>query len=368
MRILLVIPTVFGGGAEQVAAVLSRAWSDGHEVSVIAWQAAGESLDFGVPVQFTGLGVQSGLWRKLRNVWRRVQCLRQARKAQRADVVMAFMDEAGFPAIFAGLLDGQLSRLIVSIHHNPRWLPAWRRALLALLYRLPGRVVAVSAGVRDELVAGLHLPAARVTNIPNPLSSASVDDPVSQSLAARLRPGYLLAVGRLDLHTKGLDLLLDAWAGLPAGRPRLVIVGEGGGRAWLEAEIARRNVQGEVLLPGWVRDPSPFYANALALVSASRFEGWSNVLMEAMGQACPVVATRCPHGPAEILGEGFADWLVPSEDVMALRAAMLRMLAMPESARAALGEAMRLRVQQFDVSVIAPRWLALAGQMQGASA
>lgn len=363
MRILLVIPTVSGGGAEQVAALLSRAWSQEHAVRVLAWQAPGESLDFGVPVGFASLGVQRGLWRKLRNIGRRVQCLRAAQRAHRADVVMAFMDEAGLPATLAGLLDGSLSRLAVSIHHNPGWLPRWRRAVLALLYRLPGRVVAVSAGVRDELVSGLRLPAARVCNIPNPLSRATSVDPVSQSLAARLKPGYLLFAGRLDVRTKGLDLLLEAWLGLPAGRPPLVIVGDGDGRAWLEAEIARRGVQDEVLLQGWVRDPAPFYARARALVSASRFEGWSNVIMEAMGQGCAVLATRCPHGPAEILGEGFAEWLVANEDVSALRAAMQRMIDLPADKRVALGTAMRERVQQFDVAGIAPRWIAMAGQM-----
>ncbi|MDB5801557.1 MAG: pglH, partial [Rhodocyclales bacterium] len=138
MKILVVIPTVFGGGAEQVAAILSREWSLIHEVRVLAWQGAGESLDFGVPVDFAGLGVQQGVLCKLRNAWLRVRKISAEIRRFQPEVVMAFMDEAGMPCVISAALNGCLPRLIVSVHHNPQWMPRWRRILLGLFYRFPG--------------------------------------------------------------------------------------------------------------------------------------------------------------------------------------------------------------------------------------
>ncbi|HSD38409.1 MAG TPA: glycosyltransferase [Rhodocyclaceae bacterium] len=373
MRILVVIPTVFGGGAEQVAAILSREWHAAHEVQVLAWQQAGEALDFGVPVCFAGLGVQSGLLRKVWNIVSRVRCVSRQMRQFRPDAVMAFMDEAGMPCVMAAALSGRLSRLVVSVHHNPQWIPLWRRVLLGVFYRFPGAVVAVSEGVRNELACALHLPRERLRHIPNPLVlGAAIDDAdslnVATALASRRRDGYLLAVGRLDRYTKGLEELIAAYAALPVPRPGLVVVGEGADRHAIEEDIARRGLADEVVLTGWVKDPRPFYRRASVFVLASRYEGWSNVLMEAMGEGCLVVATRCPYGPPEILGEELAHCLVAPGDVAALAQGIQSTLNLDPAKRELLSSALRARVQQFAVDRVAAQWIDLAQSLSAQAA
>lgn len=368
MKLLLVIPTVFGGGAEQVAATLSREWVKAHELSVLCWasETPGQCFDFGVPVRYADLGVQQGLLARVRNVWRRIRMLRDVVRTERPDAVLAFMDEAGIPCALAAALDGWRERLIVSVHHNPQWMPRWRRVLLGFFYRLPAKVVAVSQGVRDELVRSCALPAARLHHLPNPLADTPQTlHPEDENLLRDLGEGYLLAVGRLDIKTKGFDLLIEAYAGLPAGRPRLVVLGEGAGRNWIEAEIVRRGLATEVMLHGWVKDPRPFYRRARAFVLSSRYEGWSNVLMEAMGEGCVVVAARCPYGPAEILGDELSHCLVAPEDAAALREGMMRALALDADTRKQLGTALRERVQRFAADKVAAQWIALAASMKG---
>lgn len=371
MRILIVIPTVFGGGAEQVAAILSREWSAAHQVRVLAWQQSGESLAFGVPVNFAGLGVQPGLWRKFRNVWRRVsRLLRELRQFQ-PHAIMAFMDEAGVPCVMASALGGTLPRLIVSVHHNPQWLPRWRRMLLGCFYRFAGAIVAVSEGVRSELQQTLRLPASRLRHIPNPfVAGPTLQDDVSAKLAAhaarRFPQGYVLVVGRLDRYTKGFDVLIEAYASLPLPRPGLVIVGEGPDRVAIEEDAARAGIADDVLITGWVKDPRPFYRGASLFVLASRYEGWSNVLMEAMGEGCIVLATRCRFGPPEILGEALSRCLVASEDVAELARGMRNALLMNVTERVELSAALRRRVACFAASRVAQCWIDLVTAMQGA--
>ncbi|MBS1210636.1 MAG: glycosyltransferase family 4 protein [Proteobacteria bacterium] len=364
MKILVVIPLVYGGGAEQVAAVLSREWAREHELRVLAYHVGADQLDFGVAVENLAMPAQSGFWSRVKMAWRRVVAVRRVVRDFSPDVVMAFMDEAGMVCALAGHRDGWLGRLVVSVHHNPQWLGRGRRLLLALFYRLPAVVVAVSQGVHDELAASLKLPRKCLTHIPNPLVLRD-DDGLAESRAqvARLPERFILFVGRLDWQAKGLDVLLEAYAGMPAGRLPLVIVGDGSGRAQLMAEIAQRGLQGEVFPVGWARDPQPFYRHAALFVMSSRFEGWSNVLMEAMGQGCLVVATRCPYGPPEILGPDLQDLLVPVADAAALSVAMQRQLALDSSEKAALQARLQARAMSFAAPAVAQRWITLAAQL-----
>lgn len=368
MKILLVIPTVHGGGAEQVAAVLAREWSATHLLRVLAWHVGGEQLDFGVPIEDLRLPAQASASAKLRVFQRRVREVRRAAEGFRPDVVMAFMDEAGLVCTAAALAGGWRQRLIVSMHHNPRWLGRARRLLLAAAYRVPAAVVGVSQGVREEMIRSLRLPAAKLHSIPNPLVlRADEGSDACRAVAARFAPGFLLFVGRLDRHTKGLDTLIDAFASLPGERPPLVIVGDGPDRAWLDGEIGRRQLA-DVHCVGWQADPQAFYRRAGVFVMSSRFEGWSNVLMEAMGQGCLVVATDCPFGPAEILGQEFSALRVPVDAPEQLARVMAQLLALGADARGELAQALRMRASRFAAPEVATRWLALARMLPGLQA
>lgn len=370
MKILLVIPTVHGGGAEQVAAILAREWSGAHQLRVLAWHVGPEQFDFGVPVEDLKLPAQAGLLAKLRVFYQRVKAVSALVQSWQPDAVLAFMDEAGLVCTAAALPGGWRQRLIVSMHHNPLWLGRLRRALLALAYRLPAAVVGVSQGVTGEMARSMRLPLAKLHSIPNPLDLREHTEPVaSRVLPEFADTGFILFVGRLDRHTKGLDVLLAAYAtyaaALPASRLPLVIAGEGPDRDWLKAEIVRLGLD-DVLCLGWLGDPEPYYREARLLVVSSRFEGWSNVLMEAMGAGCPVVATDCPYGPAEILGPDHRAQLSPVEDVAALAANMARVLALPEAERKALGAALRERALGFAAPLVARRWIDLVHSLSGA--
>lgn len=365
MKLLLVIPTVHGGGAEQVAAILAREWSRVHQLRVVAWHVGAEQFDFGVPVEDLRLPAQNGLSAKVRTFFSRVRHIAGIARVWQPDAVLAFMDEAGLVCTAAAIQGGWLKRLVVSMHHNPLWLGALRRALLALAYRLPAAVVGVSEGVTREMARSMRLPPERLHNIPNPLALREEHDACAEPIAPDVPAGgYVLFVGRLDRHTKGLDTLLEAFAALPASRPPLVIAGEGADRAWLVAEIKRRGLA-DVQCLGWLGDPQPYYRHARLLVVSSRFEGWSNVLMEAMGAGCPVVSTDCPYGPAEILGPEHRAQLSPVEDAAALAANMARVLALPDPERFALGEALRQRALTFAAPVVAQRWLDLVCSLPG---
>jgi glycosyltransferase involved in cell wall biosynthesis len=132
----------------------------------------------------------------------------------------------------------------------------------------------------------------------------------------------ILGIGRL-VEQKGFIHLIRAFAQVRSGSSvKLCILGEGPLRESLQAEVERLGLINEIVLPGFVDNPFAVMRQANLFVLSSGWEGFGNVLVEAMACGIPVVSTACPSGPDEILENGRWGRLVPVGDVDALAAAM----------------------------------------------
>ncbi|TVU70745.1 MULTISPECIES: glycosyltransferase family 4 protein [Cobetia] len=194
-----------------------------------------------------------------------------------------------------------------------------------LAARRADRVVVLSHEDR-EYWERLH-PAARerlsvVPNL-NPLEHVLGQrqaSPAVEREASRATPHVAVAVGRLDPQ-KGFDLLLDAWAAIPAATREhwvLRIVGEGNCRTELQAQAEALGIAAQVQMPGQSSDIRLEYAAADLFVLSSRFEGFGLVLVEALSCGVPCVSFECPAGPREIIKHGVNGYLVRSGDVVLL--------------------------------------------------
>lgn len=186
-------------------------------------------------------------------------------------------------------------------------------------------MIAVSAGLARDMEEELGLPASKVQVIHNPITRASRGAHV---LSKQLWPfpddgvPVLIYAGRLSME-KRLDLLWEAFTQLrQTHRARLLVLGQGGEGRHLSAWVAASTLQEDVAMPGRVEDVLPWIARSKALVLCSDYEGFGNVLVEAMHCGVQVVATDCPHGPAEVLGAGKYGQLVPVGDAIALTEAL----------------------------------------------
>ncbi len=213
---------------------------------------------------------------------------------------------------------------------------AKRRSQLARLRRFYPRndaVIAVSRGVAEDFLELAPLPPSRLHVIPNPVVTPGIEhlaalDPEHPWLAPG-QPPLLLAVGRLHPQ-KDYPTLLRACAALPRNLAwRLLILGEGEQRPYLERLIGELGLTGQAALGGQVDNPYAYMARARLMVLSSAWEGFGNVLVEAMAVGTPVVATDCPHGPGEILDQGRLGKLVPVGDAGALAVAISDALAQP---------------------------------------
>lgn len=186
------------------------------------------------------------------------------------------------------------------------------RAFAAVDYR-----IGVSAGVAADMAAlsGISKDAFEV--IYNPVPPRAVPEQAALDIADRLWSGpsgaRILTVGTMKT-VKNHPLLLRAFARLNQPDARLMFVGDGGGREALLSLAQELGVTDRVIFAGFHPDPTPFYKTADLFVLSSNYEGFGNVIVEALATGTPVVSTDCPSGPAEILADGKYGRLVPVGD------------------------------------------------------
>jgi glycosyltransferase involved in cell wall biosynthesis len=233
---------------------------------------------------------------------------------------------------------------------------ALRLAGIRKAYPGANAIVCVSAGVAEDLAHHSGIPSTQLTVIHNPivtprLLAAAREDPGHPWFQAG-QPPVILGAGRLT-RQKDFSTLIRAFALLAPGTDcRLAIIGEGGERDNLERMVQKLELGGRVDLPGFAPNPMSYMARASLFVLSSAWEGFGNVLVEAMAAGTSVVSTDCPSGPREILLDGALGPLVPPGDPAALAEAIQIALERPTDS-----EALRQRADDFRVEVAAERYL-----------
>lgn len=183
-------------------------------------------------------------------------------------------------------------------------------------------LVLTSKAMKGELLKYSSFNNDKIKIIPNPLPIDEIQNKAKELsghewLDNKEAP-VVLAVGRLN-YQKNFESLIKAFAELRKQKEsRLVILGEGEERANLEALIKELNVQDFISMPGFSSNPYSFMSRCDVFVLPSRWEGFPNVLVEAMVCGTQVVATDCPGGSAEILENGKYGQLVEVGDVFGL--------------------------------------------------
>lgn len=260
---------------------------------------------------------------------------------ERPDVLLAAKDRAARTAVQACRRAGTATRVWLQIHSNmsqslaqrsapERWL---RRRAMHRLYPLADGIVAVSAGVRDDLVNRFGLDPKRVHIVHNPAIPADLTqraaEPIPHPWLADKPCPVVMGMGRLTAQ-KDFTTLVRAFALLQVHAPtRLIVLGDGRNRAELERLVASLRIEDRVHFAGYQENPYAWLAHADLFVLSSRWEGFGNALAEALALGVPSVATDCPSGPREILAGGRYGPLVPVGDAGAMAEAMRATLHSP---------------------------------------
>ncbi len=339
------------GGVERVALRLCGAWAADPrlDVRLVVGRDEGvmrSEVPPGLALHLIPSWLPTARWESL---WMMFVLWRQVRR-QRPDVVFAAGNSYAVVAVVLRLLLGRrCPPLVLKVSNDleRRDLPPPVRALYYVWLRIQGRLIDRFTGLaepmRAEIMAAMRVPAERVEVI----EDAAIGDAevtalarIGATRAAPAGPRHYVGVGRLAKQ-KNFPLLVAAFARLaatPGNRDRLTIVGEGGGRARLAAQIAALGLGDRVALPGHGA-VAPALAAADVFVLSSDYEALPAAVVEALASGLPVVATDCCVSMASLVGN--FGRLVPRRDAAALATAMAAQTPLSARARADAAAAMR---------------------------
>lgn len=350
--LVLVTGSLEGGGAERVLSDMANYWTrKGLNVTYATW-AGPEVVDFfpldaGVRRVWLDVPLRGlACFRQLRANLRRVRKLRDLLKVTKPVAVLSFIHTSNVLSILAAW--GLTTRVVVSERMQPDVDPSvsgvWK-LLRRIVYRWSDFVVVQS---RDAARWVERNCSGQAVVIPNPLRSLPT--------ITNQRLPLVIAVGRLS-HQKGFDLLLRAFAGVANEFPEwnLAIIGHGAEHENLARLCAELDLAGRVEFAGQVREVESWMSRAGLVVQPSRFEGFPNAVLEAMGMGAPVISANCPSGPADMIDDGINGRLVPVDDVATLTQVMAELMSQP-AIRESLGREARKVRQKYGQEAIMAKW------------
>ncbi len=180
-------------------------------------------------------------------------------------------------------------------------------------------LIALSEGIKNDLVENLAVPSKKVKVINNPFEIAQIQKKANEPFQEAVLLGdYVVYVAALIPRKRHSDLL-NAFSQLSRKDIKLVLVGKG--RLKFQLEMLARELDIIDRIVFWPWDPNPYrlIKHAKISVLVSEAEGLPRALIESIIIGTTVVSTDCPSGPNEVLIGQNADYLVPVGNVEQLR-------------------------------------------------
>ena len=345
MKILILISSLEGGGAERIASRVAGALAESNEVHIMPFSAASCPFPLSEKVQVNNAGLFD-LRKKSRFPFRFLisivfgYCyLSYIRLRYRPDVTLSFLNKPNLLNAFA--LGG--GRKVMSERNNPKRKGKRHFRLASLAYRFADKIIFQSDTVRNMFPENIRQKGVVVPN------------PIEVTCKAESGCHKIVASGRLKPQ-KNFPLLIRAFSKFHSSHPghTLHIYGKGPQEEELRQLIGDLSLDGKVFLDGFVKKVHEAIRDAEMFVLSSNFEGMPNALLEAMMMGIPCVTTTF-EGASELFGDSGCCLMVPTCDEAALAEAMSRLDDDP-LLRESLANQAREFTERFSTEKVIPLW------------
>lgn len=293
--------------------------NNGHEVSVILIRKEGEYLDILDP-KVKLITFRSTKLNRLYSSFKEIL------SSHKFDILFTASPPLNIFAIICKLLTDTSTKIVISERNNTLSLFLNNKLSFSkvtflgipLFYRFADSIVAVSKGLSQRLATIALIPENRINTIYNPAYtdrlSLHMHDAIDHPWLIHKQQPVLVNVARLT-KAKNHLLLIHAVARVLKNRSiKLLIVGDGPLKDELQKEIIRLEIQDNIELVGFQINPVSWIAKADLFVLSSDYEGFGNVIVEALATGITIVSTNCDFGPPEIINNGEFGYLAAVGD------------------------------------------------------
>jgi len=366
-KILFVIPSLAGGGAEKVLLNLLKYLDrKKFKLCLALFEYKGEYLN-----QLPEDVVVCDLKKRSRFDFFKLIFLLAYKvyPKVRPDIVVSFLEYTNLVAILSRkfswlkpyIIISECSHFTISVKYKR--MRKLRTLLMRKFYPYASKIVSVSKGVANDLIINYGISREKIQVIYNSIDLQHIKRLIKESDFSEFNDKLptIIACGRL-VRAKNYSLLLRSFARVQNQiDARLLILGQGEERLSLEQLSNRLGIQDRVKFLGFQKNPFKYIACADIFVLSSDWEGFGNVIIEAMVCGVPVISTRT-SGPDEIITDGVNGLLVPVGDVNAMAEVILKLLK-DESLRRHLIEAGRKRAEDFRVEKMVAEYERVFGEV-----
>ena len=352
------------GGAERVVSNLLPALCEKYEVHLVLMsEVVAYEIPSAVKIHFLERSdpYESGVKKLFRLAFALPSLALKYKKLCKnlgIDAHFVLMNRPCYAALAAKILGLLKGRMVISERSCPSVIYKSgisgfaNRIFVKALYPKADLILANAQGNAEDLVRNFGCDAAKTKVLYNAVDLAAIKTLADEPLEAKFKP-FFLNIGRLD-SGKNQAMLIRIIANLKDERATLGILGKGPLQGELQNLIDELGVSSRVKLLGTDKNPFKFIKNAQCFVCASRFEGFSNVLLEALACERFIISTDHKSGARELLGDDEYGILTPVDDEKAMETAMRRALE-DENLRRDYEKKAYNRVKNFDKEVVARR-------------
>ena len=306
MNIAIIIPTLTDGGAERAAQTIGNHFVDtGHTVYYFCFDTGDKHL-FAVKGDIVETGIRWNQLGNIQSIKKTAGIIKKLKGYYKIDATVSFMEGCNFLNVLSRYRD----IVIVSIRTalSPRKELSgvfYEKKWIQKLYRHADYIIPVSEYVKNDLKCNYGIESDRMLMIPNP---AIRHEEKTNNLKWEYGEKAIICVARHD-YVKQIDRIIRAFSYVyeKDNNVRLILVGDGIQRRYLERTAEKHKVKNAVSFTGYKENVGFYYQNGRVFVMASMAEGFPNAMVEAMSYGVPVVTTDSPGGCGEIVGKRDTD-------------------------------------------------------------
>ncbi|CAA6804571.1 MAG: Alpha-1,4-N-acetylgalactosamine transferase PglJ (EC [uncultured Sulfurovum sp.] len=305
----ILIYSLAGGGAERVVSILLDELKVDYEITLVLMC---DKIDYEIPKDIKMVFLENSnpyehgikkLFKLPLLAWR----YKKLCESHNVDISLALMSRPSYIAILSKIFGNKVKNIISErttpsmMYGKKNILSKVNKFLIKKLYPKADWIIANAEGNRLDLINNFAINPQKISTIPNlfdlkkiaMLSTTPVDD-------IDFTPFTFVTVGRLD-QGKNHKLMINAFAKLENTSSQLLILGEGSEREALQVQIEALGLSKRVVLLGFDNNPYKYFSKSDVFVFSSNYEGFPNVIVEALACNLPVISTDCKSGPREIL-------------------------------------------------------------------